>query len=204
MRTVRSRRPAHGALAALALCGVLALAGCQGGDEPDPGAAGSKPTAGPSGPSVPTPASTAAPTPTKAAPKPSASGTPTKKPTSAAPKPTCDHVMPIAPDLIALYRYTPEGGSHNLIVRHGNWSCGGSPDAAGVTFVPVGEETYFPIADGAEITATAPIVTGSASKPITVDQLVAWVLAHPNSGLPFRYHLNAAGAIDTLAEIHHS
>ncbi|MBT2482654.1 hypothetical protein [Streptomyces sp. ISL-94] len=112
--------------------------------------------------------------------------------------------MPIAPDLIALRRYTPEGGSHNLIVKHGNWSCG-TPDtdgADGAHFGPVGKETFIPIAEAAQTTATAPIVAGAEPKTISLLELIAWVTAHPDSGLPFRYHLGADGAIDTLDEIH--
>ncbi|MFI5979486.1 hypothetical protein ACIBEA_01275 [Streptomyces sp. NPDC051555] len=110
--------------------------------------------------------------------------------------------MPISPDTIALYRYTPEGGSHGLIVKYGNWTCGGSPDADGASFAPVGVETYLPLAETAKITATAPILAGSASKPVTVHELTAWLVAHPNSGLPFRYHLGAGGVIDTLDEVY--
>ncbi|MFD9333256.1 hypothetical protein ACFWBF_02385 [Streptomyces sp. NPDC060028] len=109
--------------------------------------------------------------------------------------------MPIAPDLLALYRYTPEGGSHNLIVRHGNWGCG-TPDADGAFFEQVGKETFIPIAETAKITATAPIIAGAAPKPISLHELIGWVTAHPDSALPFRYHLGADGAIDTLDEIY--
>lgn len=195
------RRP--GALAALAVCGMLALTACQGNE--DPGASGAKPATPPSTPSATATASAA---PASAAPsapaskpaaKPTASAA--KKPSSPKPTATCDHKMPIAPDLIALRRYTPEGGSHNLIVRHGNWSCG-TPDTDGAAFEPVGKETFIPIAESAMITATAPIVAGAESKTITLHELIGWVTAHPDSGLPFRYHLGADGAIDTLDEIY--
>ncbi|MFD9407527.1 hypothetical protein ACFWBN_10995 [Streptomyces sp. NPDC059989] len=196
----RTRRQA--ALAALAVCGVLALTACQGGED---GTAPGAPT--PSVPAVPsTTASTAAKpsaaaSASKPAPKPTAIATGAKKPTPPAPAATCDHKMPIAPDLLSLRRYTPEGGSHNLIIQHGNWSCG-SKDTEGATFEPVGKETFIPIAESAKITATAPIVTGVEPKPVTLHELISWVTAHPDSGLPFRYHLGADGAIDTLDEIY--
>ncbi|MFJ4775785.1 hypothetical protein [Streptomyces sp. NPDC088762] len=201
MRAARNGRRAHrqAALAALALCGLLALTACQG-DE-DAGLPGAKP-GGPTAPSGTATASKAPkPSASKAAPKPTGTATAAKKPASPAPTATCDHVMPIAPDLLALRRYTPEGGSHNLIVQHGNWSCG-SKDTEGATFEPVGKETFIPIAETAKITATAPIVTGLEPKPITLHELISWVSAHPDSGLPFRYHLGADGAIDTLDEIY--
>ncbi|MEU9714345.1 hypothetical protein [Streptomyces sp. NPDC047976] len=187
------------AMAALAMCGALVLSACQNGDDtaaPDgpPGAAA------PSAPGAPSPAGTpAGPAPSKpaASAKPSAPAGPTgKKPPAPAPSPACDHKMPISPDTIAVYRYTPEGGSHNLIVRHGEFGCPGP-------FEPVGKETFYPISETAKITATAPILPGEVmGKPISTHELTSWVIAHPNSGLPFRYHLNADGVIDTLDEVY--
>ncbi|MFG2875364.1 hypothetical protein ACGFYU_10200 [Streptomyces sp. NPDC048337] len=198
MRAVRDGRRA--ALAALAVCGVLALSACQGGaDGSTPGAPA------PSAPATPSTTSSAAAKPSasasKPAPKPTAVATGVKKPTPPAPAATCDHKMPIAPDMLSLRRYTPEGGSHNLIVKHGNWSCG-SKDTEGAAFETVGKETFIPIAESAKITATAPILSGVDPKPITLHELISWVTAHPDSGLPFRYHLGADGAIDTLDEIY--
>ncbi|MEU8462087.1 hypothetical protein [Streptomyces sp. NPDC029003] len=212
MSAVRSRRRARGqvALAALGVCAVLGLAACQGGDDAA-GAPGGSPGAASTPATAPTPApvptgATAAPSapstkpPGKPAGKPGATATPAKKPGPTATA-ACDHTMPIAPDLISLYRYTPEGGDHNLIVKHGNWKCA-SPDGGGAPFAPVGTETFIPIAETAKITATAPIVPGLASKPVTLHELIAWVTAHPDSGLPFRYHLGAGGFIDTLDEVY--
>ncbi|WP_405834067.1 MULTISPECIES: hypothetical protein [unclassified Streptomyces] len=206
MRVVRSRRRARGraGLAALAVCGMLGLTACQGGGDAGPGASG----AGPTGSSATVTASAgssataATPSASKSPAKATATATPAKKPTSAAPRSgaTCDHKMPIAPDLIAVRRYTPEGAAHHLIVHHGNWGC--TPDGDGTYFEPVGKETFLPLADDAEITATAPVVKGSAPEKISVQQLVDWVVAHPDSGLPFRYHLGADGAIDTLDEVY--
>ncbi|MFD8981423.1 hypothetical protein [Streptomyces sp. NPDC059564] len=204
MSTVRSRRRARGqaALAALAVCGMLALTACRGGDGPD--APGKNPGTAPTPAATASgPAASALPSPVKSAAKPSATATATpaaKKPT-AAPTATCDHKMPIAPDLIALYRYTPEGGDHNLIVKHGNWGCA-APGSAGAHFEPVGTETFIPIAETAKITATAPVITGSESKPVTLHELISWLDTHPDAGLPFRYHLRADGFIDTLDEVY--
>ncbi|MFE6365822.1 hypothetical protein ACFVP3_38320 [Streptomyces sp. NPDC057806] len=65
----------------------------------------------------------------------------------------CDHKMPISPDEIAVYRYTPEGGSLSLIIRHGNWGCG-TPDSDGAPFETVGKETYLPMDQAAYVTVT--------------------------------------------------
>ncbi|KMO93461.1 hypothetical protein [Streptomyces roseus] len=197
MRAVRRQV----AVAALAVCGVLALTACQNGD--DLAAPDAKPTAAASAP--PTAGATVAvpaPSKTGAAPKPSATATPAaKNPPAPAPPPapTCgaDHRMPISPDTIAVHRYTPEGGMTTLIVQHGTYGCPGR-------FEPSGAWTYIPIAETAKITATAPILGPSTvtGKPISTSELTGWLDTHPDKGLPFRYHLNAAGVIDTLDEIY--
>ncbi|MEV0414880.1 hypothetical protein AB0I68_29730 [Streptomyces sp. NPDC050448] len=202
MRAVRRQA----AMAALAVCGVLALTACQTGD--DLAAPDAKPTAAaPAPPTVPAPptasATVAVPAPSKtgAAPKPSATATPAgKNPPAPAPPPapTCgaDHRMPVSPDTIAVHRYTPEGGMTTLIVQHGTYGCPGR-------FEPSGAWTYIPISEKAKITATAPILPPEVmGKPISTSELTGWLETHPDKGLPFRYHLNAAGVIDTLDEIY--
>ncbi|GHB67968.1 hypothetical protein GCM10010347_42610 [Streptomyces cirratus] len=202
MRAVRRQA----AMAALAVCGVLALTACQNGD--DLAAPDAKPTAvapaPPTATAPPTASATAAvpaPSKTGAAPKPSATATPAgKNPPAPAPPPapTCgaDHRMPVSPDTIAVHRYTPEGGMTSLIVQHGTYGCPGR-------FEPSGEWTYIPIAETAKITATAPILTTVVmGRPISTSELTGWLDTHPDKGLPFRYHLNAAGVIDTLDEIY--
>ncbi|MFI8281304.1 hypothetical protein ACIGBH_41985 [Streptomyces sp. NPDC085929] len=196
MRAVRRQA----AMAALAVCGVLALTACQNGD--DLAAPDAKPTA--AAPAPPTASATVAvPTPSKtgAAPKPSATATPAgKNPPAPAPPPTptcgADHRMPVSPDTIAVHRYTPEGGMTSLIVQHGTHGCPGR-------FEPSGAWTYIPISEKAKITATAPILPSEVTgKPISTSELTGWLETHPDKGLPFRYHLNAAGVIDTLDEIY--
>ncbi|WP_345202106.1 hypothetical protein [Streptomyces lavendulae] len=195
MRAVRGQA----AMAVLAVCGMLALSACQNGDDqaasPD-----AKPSA--AAPAAPT-ATTAVPASSKtsAAPKPSATATPAGKnvPAPAPPSaPACgaDHRMPVSPDTIAVHRYTPEGGMTSLIVQHGTYGCPGR-------FEPSGAWTYIPISEKAKITATAPILPSEAmGKPISTSELTSWLDTHPDKGLPFRYHLNAAGVIDTLDEIY--
>ncbi|MER6158278.1 hypothetical protein ABT147_22420 [Streptomyces sp. NPDC001868] len=112
----------------------------------------------------------------------------------------CDHKMPISPDEIAVYRYTPEGGSLSLIVKHGNWGCG-TPDSDGAPFETVGKETYIPLDQAADITVTTPIVESTENQPIGVQEFLDWLEAHPNSGLVFTYHLGSDGAIDRLDEV---
>ncbi|KRD19961.1 MULTISPECIES: hypothetical protein [unclassified Streptomyces] len=112
----------------------------------------------------------------------------------------CDHKMPISPDEVAVYRYTPEGGSLSLIVRHGNWGCG-TPDSDGAPFETVGKETYIPMDQAADITVTNPIVESTENQPIGVQEFLDWLEAHPDSGLVFTYHLGADGAIDRLDEV---
>ncbi|OQR63545.1 hypothetical protein B6E66_14350 [Streptomyces maremycinicus] len=112
----------------------------------------------------------------------------------------CDHKMPISPDEIAVYRYTPEGGSLSLIVKYGNWGCG-TPDSDGAPFETVGKETYLPMDQAADITVTNPIVESTENQPIGVQEFLDWLEAHPNSGLVFTYHLGADGAIDRLDEV---
>ncbi|KUJ68066.1 hypothetical protein ACZ90_22770 [Streptomyces albus subsp. albus] len=115
-------------------------------------------------------------------------------------KGTCDHKTPISPDEIAVYRYTPEGGSLSLIVKHGNWGCP-QPDADGAPFETVGKETYLPMDQAAYVTATNPIVESSGNKRIGVQEFLDWLEANPNSGLVFKYHLGANGAIDSLEQV---
>lgn len=112
----------------------------------------------------------------------------------------CDHKMPISPDEIAVYRYTPEGGSLSLIFRHGNWGCG-TPDSDGAPFETVGKETYLPLDQAAYITVTNPIVASTENQHIGVQEFLDWLEAHPDSGLVFQYHLGADGAIDSLEEV---
>jgi hypothetical protein len=112
----------------------------------------------------------------------------------------CDHKMPISPDEIAVYRYTPEGGSLSLIIRHGNWGCG-TPDSDGAPFETVGKETYLPMDQGAYVTVTDPIVASTENQPIGVQDFLDWLEAHPDSGLVFRYHLGTDGAIDRLEQV---
>ncbi|MFF4842955.1 hypothetical protein [Streptomyces collinus] len=112
----------------------------------------------------------------------------------------CDHKMPISPDEIAVYRYTPEGGSLNLIVKYGNWGCAPA-DSDGAPFVTVGKETYLPMDQAAYVTATNPIVESTENQHIGVQEFLDWLEAHPDSGLVFKYHLGADGAIDRLEEV---
>ncbi|RRR87056.1 hypothetical protein EHS43_02435 [Streptomyces sp. RP5T] len=112
----------------------------------------------------------------------------------------CDHKMPISPDEVAVYRYTPEGGSLSLIVKHGNWGCG-TPDSDGAPFETVGKETFIPMDQAAYVTVTNPIVESTENQPIGVQEFLDWLEAHPNSGLVFTYHLGADGAIDRLDEV---
>ncbi|MGW1675326.1 hypothetical protein [Streptomyces sp. NPDC002324] len=112
----------------------------------------------------------------------------------------CDHKMPISPDEIAVYRYTPEGGFLSLIVKHGNWGCG-TPDSDGAPFETVGKETFIPMDQAADITVTNPIVESTENQPIGVQEFLDWLEAHPNSGLVFTYHLGGDGSIDRLDEV---
>ncbi|MCY0930001.1 hypothetical protein OTB20_28175 [Streptomyces sp. H27-H1] len=196
------RTRAQAALTALALCGTLALTACNGEDEA--GAAGTPAspatsaaatgTASPSAPQSSAPTKKPAPSATSAA-TPTATPAGTKK--APAPGSTCDHKMPISPDEVAVNRYTPEGGVHSLIIKHGNWGCA-APGADAAPFETTGKETYLNIADDARITAVTPIVASTVSQPITLQQLIDWLIAHPNQGRVFRYHLDGTGVIDSL------
>ncbi|MER7759755.1 hypothetical protein [Streptomyces sp. NPDC097619] len=215
---------AHGRyLAALALCGALALTGCRNGEDGAQAPIGG-PGAGTSAPAQPTAAGspTAAPAGDTAgdtagdaggsgggsgsASKPSKPAAPSKAPAPAPEKPgkqdppDCDHKMPISPDEIAVYRYTPEGGFLSLIVKHGNWGCG-TPDSDGAPFETVGKETFIPMDQAAAVTVTDPIVASTENQKIGVQEFLDWLEAHPNSGLVFRYHLGSDGAIDTLDQV---
>ncbi|MET9606881.1 hypothetical protein ABZZ17_17660 [Streptomyces sp. NPDC006512] len=216
MRAGRGRRTVLGALA---LCGVLALTGCQGDDGDDgtspgtpptapaaPSATASKPAGSPAATPKPAATPTATATASTGATAPGAGATPAKKPGLPAPGAGCDHKMPISPDEVAVNRYTPEGGFHSLIVKHGNWGCG-APGTDGAPFETVGKETFIPIAADAKITAVTPIVASTENQKITLQQLIDWLVAHPDQGLVFRYHLGAdvssgeGPAIDTLDQV---
>ncbi|MFG2298258.1 hypothetical protein [Streptomyces sp. NPDC048603] len=211
-RALTRRRSGRAAMAAgLALCATLALAGCQGDDggtgaggpasgAVSPSAQAPEPAAPSGAPAPSAPKATPTATLSKPVQAPKATATPAGKPKSPAPGASCDHKMPISPDEIAVHRYTPEGGFHSLIVRHGNWGCG-TPDSDGAPFEEVGVETFLPIADGAAITAVTPIVESTENQKITLQQLIDWLVAHPNQGLVFRYHLGAKGAIDKLDQV---
>ncbi|MFJ9724837.1 hypothetical protein ACIRP3_19015 [Streptomyces sp. NPDC101209] len=155
---------------------------------------GAKPATKPTGAGSGAAASAAAkPAPSAPAPaKPLASGT-------AGGDDGCDHKMPISPDEVAVYRYTPEGGSLSLIVKYGNWGCAPA-DSDGAPFETVGKETYMPMDQAAYITVTNPIVESTENQHIGVQEFLDWLEAHPNSGLVFKYHLGADGAIDRLDE----
>ncbi|WP_407839705.1 hypothetical protein ACE1OC_30445 [Streptomyces sp. DSM 116496] len=186
------------ALAALALCGTLVLTACNGDEETGaPGTPASPATsAAATGAASPSASPTSAPS---KKPTPTAPSTVTPTGTKKAPMPgsTCDHKMPISPDEIAVNRYTPEGGVHSLIIKHGNWGCA-APGADAAPFETTGKETFLNIAEDAKITAVTPIVASTVSQPITLQQLIDWLIAHPNQGRVFRYHLDSAGVIDSL------
>ncbi|GAA1530534.1 hypothetical protein GCM10009730_44730 [Streptomyces albidochromogenes] len=199
-------------LAVLILCAALALTGCKAKDGAAPSVDDGTPSASAT-PVTPAPGASAAAPGTAPAAKPSKAAKPTlaggsatmravEKPKPPAPSTTstCDHKMPISPDEIAVYRYTPEGGFHSLIVKHGNWGCG-APDTDGAPFETVGVETFIPIAEDAKITAVTPIVESTENEKVTLQQLIDWLVSHPDQGLVFRYHLGPGAEIDTLDQV---
>ncbi|MCK8676112.1 hypothetical protein [Streptomyces lichenis] len=220
-------RGAWTAVAGTCLAGVmvLALTGCEGDDAGAAGSPSTQPasTAPGAGASPTADAATGAtptgtPSPdvddTTAAP-PAATPTAAAKPVgSVTPSPSakggggggggaddgCDHKMPISPDELAVYRYTPEGGSLSLIVKYGNWGCP-EPDSDGPPFETVGKEIWQPLDQAAQITVTTPIVESTENQPIGVQEFIDWLDAHPDSGLVFEYHLGADGAIDRLDQV---
>ncbi|QFR02157.1 hypothetical protein F9278_45140 [Streptomyces phaeolivaceus] len=227
-RTIR-RRPGAARAVVLGLCaaGALSLTGCSGdggtGGAGGTGSTGS--TGGAAGGSKPTATVTAAAATatasdtddktgaqadatggaeTPADSGPAASKSPASKAKASAGADgggdDCDHKMPISPDEIAVYRYTPEGGFLSLIVKHGNWGCG-TPDSDGAPFETVGKETFIPLDQAADITVTTPIVESTENQPIGVQEFLDWLEANPDSGLVFTYHLGDDGAIDRLDEV---
>ncbi|MGW7385864.1 hypothetical protein [Streptomyces sp. NPDC054794] len=216
------RRPAALRTTAVSLCAAtalaLALTGCNGSAGSDN--ASSAPSAGDTSAAAPasgsgTPAAGATPAAktstgssgkgggtTTAGSTPAASTAPAAGASSAAGgggDAGCDHKMPISPDEVAVYRYSPEGGSLSLIVKHGNWGCP-TGDSDGAPFETVGKETYLPMDQAAYVTATNPIVESSKNQRIGVQELLDWLDAHPDSGLVFKYHLGGDGAIDSLEQ----
>ena len=161
-----------------------ATPGSGAGTEPSAAAKSDKPSSSPA-----TSAATAT-----AAPAKSAAASPADD------TPACDHKMPISPDEIAVYRYTPEGGFLSLIVKYGNWGCA-PKDSDGAPFETVGKETYMPMSQAAYVTVTNPIVESTENQHIGVQEFLDWLEANPNSGLVFTYHLGADGAIDRLEEV---
>ncbi|MFF4632776.1 hypothetical protein [Streptomyces griseorubiginosus] len=210
------RRPMVVGSAVLGACvaGALLLTGCNGKDGATGSAASTTPTkaaatggkkTATSAPSK-TPVATASAGSISAAKSPGAVAAASKSPVATA-SPAggtdddgCDHKMPISPDEVAVYRYTPEGGSLSLIVKYGNWGCG-SPDSDGAPFETVGKETFMPMDQAAYVTVTNPIVESTENQHIGVQEFLDWLEAHPNSGLVFTYHLGADGAIDRLDEV---
>ncbi|MFD9318914.1 hypothetical protein ACFWDQ_14650 [Streptomyces sp. NPDC060053] len=219
------RRPGAVRAVVLGVCaaGALSLTGCSGDDGTAGAGSGAKPSATTASGTSAKPGADADTTGKKPGAEPSAgAGGGVKSPSvvpiaSKAPAPPatasagaegdggadgddCDHKMPISPDEVAVYRYTPEGGSLSLIVKHGNWGCG-SPDSDGAPFETVGKETYIPMDQAAYVTVTNPIVESTENQPLGVQEFLDWLEAHPNSGLVFTYHLGGDGAIDRLDEV---
>ncbi|KUO09947.1 hypothetical protein AQJ58_22385 [Streptomyces sp. DSM 15324] len=194
---------------------AVTLTACNGdGDATASPTTGHTTTAQPTGTGTGTGATTAG---TQPSAEPTATGAAKASSPAPAPKPTpapataaaqspaedpdgCDHKMPISPDEIAVYRYTPEGGSLNLIVKYGNWGCA-PKDSDGAPFVTVGKETYLPMDQAAYVTATDPIVQSTENQHIGVQEFLDWLEANPNSGLVFTYHLGDDGAVDRLEEV---
>jgi hypothetical protein len=113
--------------------------------------------------------------------------------------PGCDHKMPISPDEVAGGRYTTEGGSLSLIVKAGAWGCP-DPDTDGPPFETTGKEYALPLDQAAYVTATNPITESTANQHIGVQELLDWLDTHPDSGLVFKYHAGADGAVDKLEQ----
>ncbi|MFC9593065.1 hypothetical protein ACFTUC_25205 [Streptomyces sp. NPDC056944] len=200
-------RPAVLALAAVALAAVLT--GCQDGAAAAGGGAPTAPAATTAAPTAPAP-TTAAPTPTTAAPAPT-----TAKPAPVTTPPLVKKPVPVAtkskgcaesapsPDEFALYRIEELDGSTgkvNLVVQHGAWGCA-TGDSDGAPFVGTGEESRWALDQAAYVTATNPIVSGSANRRIGVQELIDWVHAHPDAGLVFRYETGDDGAIHRLEQV---
>ncbi|MEU6541498.1 hypothetical protein [Streptomyces sp. NPDC047000] len=220
----RRRRPAAARAAVLGACAVavFTIAGCggsggsgaSGATTPGPAATGTVPggsgsggtgTFGASGASGGVTASAKPAAETSAAPAATTSSAASAKPAGTAGSAAgggtgCDHKMPISPDELAVYRYTPEGGALHLIVRLGNWGCAPA-DSDGAPFVTVGKEIPMPLDQAAYVTATNPIVESSANQHIGVQEFLDWLDAHPDSGLVFKYHVGGDGAIDRLDEV---
>lgn len=210
------RRPMVVGAAVLGACvaGALLLTGCNGKEEGTGSVASTNPTkaAATGGKETATSAASKTPVATASAGSistakspgavPAASKSPvaTASPAGGTDDDGCDHKMPISPDEVAVYRYTPEGGSLSLIVKYGNWGCG-SPDSDGAPFETVGKETFIPMDQAAYVTVTNPIVESTENQHIGVQEFLDWLEAHPNSGLVFTYHLGADGAIDRLDEV---
>ncbi|WP_330291251.1 hypothetical protein [Streptomyces sp. NBC_00576] len=214
--TSRSRPGHRAAVAAVLLTalGTAALTGCGGSAKNTatqetqktqdkatgtaaPSADPSTATTAPPAESTPTPPAT--PTAQAAAKTSAASSPAADSGADSAATPGCDHKMPISPDEVAVYRYTPEGGSLNLIVKAGAWGCP-DPDADGPAFETTGKEYDLPLDQAAYITATNPITESSENQHIGVQELLDWLETHPNSGLVFKYHAGADGTVDKLEQ----
>ncbi|MGA5037129.1 hypothetical protein ACPCA8_08715 [Streptomyces capoamus] len=200
---------------------ALSLAACNGDGDSEGSAAGPKTatsaqpsggtaTGAPTGPA--TGSSTAGTVPAGTSPSGAATASPAKPAAPKAPAPAkpaasataaggsgCDHKMPISPDELAVYRYTPEGGALHLIVKYGAWGCAPA-DSDGAPFETVGKEIPVPMNQAAYVTVTNPVVASTENQHIGVQEFLDWLEAHPNSGLVFKYHLGADGAIDKLEE----
>ncbi|MFJ4691834.1 hypothetical protein [Streptomyces sp. NPDC088766] len=84
--------------------------------------------------------------------------------------------------------------------RYGNRGCG-TPDSDGAPFETVGKETYLVMDQAAYVTVTDPVVASTENQPIGVQEFLNRLEAHPGSGLVFRYHLGADGAVDRLEQV---
>ncbi|NEC87916.1 hypothetical protein [Streptomyces sp. SID12501] len=217
-RTTSRLRPRHRTVRAVVLLtalGTATLTGCGGSGEntaaqDKPAAAAGTPSADHSAattapPSTPPPTAKGAAT-KPAAPAPVSAPAPAPEPASvptpaadSGPTPGCDHKMPISPDEVAVYGYTPEGGSLSLIVKAGAWGCP-DPDTDGPPFVTTGKEYALPLDQAAYVTATNPITESSENQHIGVQELLDWLDAHPDSGLVFKYHAGADGTVDDLQQ----
>jgi hypothetical protein len=206
--TTSRLRPRHRAVRAVALLtalGTATLTGCgsSGKDTStqDKAANAAAPSTGHSTTTVAPPSTTApaAPAADAGAKSPATSAPASAPAAGSGATPGCDHKMPISPDEVAVYRYTPEGGSLSLIVKSGAWGCP-DPDTDGAPFETTGKEYALPLDQAAYVTATNPITESSENQHIGVQELLDWLEANPNSGLVFRYHAGADGTVDKLEQ----
>jgi len=120
---------------------------------------------------------------------------------SAAGNGTCPG-RPPATRYVALTGHDTAADLVELVVRSGHYVCDSPADPDAAVFVPTGSEQELVIREDAQITATTPVTTGTSGRPVSLQALLNWIGAHPDTLAVFTYETDPQGRIVRLTEMY--